>query len=133
MDSVTLLDGGTTATTGGSNQVFQPVGKTVTNGKAFGDVAVSDLTTREELTIRSRAAAYNNATGTWSKQKVSATYVIPYLDSDGIQHFSLIRVECEVSPVHLANVSTLIDTLREKGAQCIVDAEMDDTWNTGAF
>jgi hypothetical protein len=132
-DSVTLLAGGTTATTGGSNQVFQPVGKNVTNGKAFGDAAVSDLTTRQELTIRSRAATYDNTRSTWSKQKVSSTYVIPYLDSEGVQHFSLIRSEMECSPVHLANVSTLIADLREKGAQVIMDAEMDDTWNTGAY
>jgi len=133
MDSITLLDGGTTATTGGSNQVFAPIGKTVTNGKAFGDVAVSDLTSREEIMIKSRAAVFNQNTSLWSKQKTSSTYLIPYYDSDGRQFFSLIRVEMEVAPEHLTNVSTLIDTLREKGAQMIVDAEMDGTWNTGAY
>lgn len=133
MDSLTLLEGGTTATTGGTNQVFNPIGKTVTNGKAFGDVAVSDLTTREEVMIKSRSAAYNSATGFWSKQKVSSTYLIPYMDADGNQFFSLIRVEMEVAPEHLSDVSTLIDDLREKGAQMIVDAEMDGTWNTGAY
>lgn len=133
MDSITLLDGGTTATTGGSNQVFHPIGKTVTNGKAFGDVAVSDLTSREEIMIKSRAAAYNGNTGLWSKQKVTCTYTIPYFDANGNQFFSLVRTEIEVAPEHLASASTLIDTLREKGAQMLVDSEFDDSWNSGAY
>jgi hypothetical protein len=133
MESVTLLDGGTTATTGGSNQVFHPIGKTVAFGKAFGDVAVADLLSREEIMVKSRSAAYNNKTGLWSKQKVTCTYTIPYYDSTGNQFFSLVRVEMEVAPEHLADDSTLVDTLREKGAQLMVDSELDDTWNTGAY
>jgi len=130
MDQFTLLDGGTTATTGGTNQVFEPNGKTVANGRSFGDIAVSDITTREEVTVKSRPAAYSN--GSWSKQKVSVTFTTPYMDSEGVQHFSLVRIEMEVSPVQLANTSTLIDDLREKGAQLLVDSELDGTWNTGA-
>jgi hypothetical protein len=83
--------------------------------------------------IKSRSASFNNKTGLWSKQKTTGTYTIPYYDANGNQFFSLIRVEMEVAPEHLAAESTLIDTLREKGAQLIVDSEMDDTWNTGAY
>lgn len=133
MDTITLLNGGTTATTGGTNQVFSPLGKTVVNGKAFGDVAVSDLLVREELMIKSRAANYDTRSKLWSKQKVSATYTIPYYDANGNQFFSLVRTEIEVCPEHLASVSTLISTLREKGAQLLKDAEMNDTWNSGAY
>jgi len=69
----------------------------------------------------------------WSKQKSSAQFTVPYSDANGVQHFSLIRVEIEVAPEHMANVPTIIDTLREMGAQCIVDSEMDNLWNTGAI
>jgi len=133
MDQLTLLEGGTTSTAGGSNMVFNPIGKTVTNGKAFGNAADTDLTTREEVIIKSRAAQYNASTGLWSKQSSTAQYVVPYEDADGNQHFSLIRVQLEVAPEHLSAVSTIIDTLREMGAQCIIDSEMDDLWNTGAI
>jgi hypothetical protein len=133
MESITLLDGGTTATSGGSNQVFNPIGKTVAFGKAFGDVAVTDLLSREEVMIKSRAASYNVNTGLWSKQKVSLTHTVPYYDDAGNQFFSLVRIEMEVSPEHLAHTSTLVDNLREKGAQLLVDSELDDTWNTGAY
>jgi hypothetical protein len=131
MATITLLDGGTTATTGGSNQVFAPVGKNVVNGTAYGDSAVSDIMAREEVVLSSRAAAVTQ-TGAWSKQKSKATLVVPHYDTDTGMHYSLIRIEMEVSPVHLAAESTLIDTLREKGAQLIIDSELDDFWNAGA-
>jgi len=131
MSTITLLTGGTTATTGGTNQTFAPVGKNVVNGTAYGDSSVTDIMAREEVVLVSRAAAVTQS-GAWSKQKSKCTLVIPHYDADTGMHYSLVRVEMEVSPVHLAAVSTLIGTLREKGAQLIIDSELDYFWNSGA-
>lgn len=130
MPKFSLLDGGTTATTGGTAQNFGSIGKFVTNGNAYADEAVVDITAREEVILTSRAAALQ-PNGSWSKQRCKATVVIPYLSSD-TQYFAVARVEVEVNPEHLANDSTLIDTLREKGAQLLVDSELDTFWDTGA-
>lgn len=126
---ITLLDGGNTTTTGGTNQNFSALGKTVTNGRAYGDSAVSDMQAREELVLTSRAATYQD--GRWSKQKCKATYVIPYAE-DGEMFYSLVRIEMEVAPKHLASNSTLFAELGEKGAQLLKDSEMTTFWTTGA-
>jgi hypothetical protein len=133
MNQVILLEGGTTSTSGGTNMTFNPVGKTVVNGKAFGNAADSDLSTREEIITKSISAQYNATTGKWSKQRSTAQFVVPYLNAAGEQFFSLVRIQIEVAPEHLSDVSTVIDTLREMGAQLLVDSEMDDLWNTGAI
>jgi hypothetical protein len=126
---ITLLDGGTSSTTGGSAQVMSESGKKLNQGKVLVDTSVTDFFSRPELQLVSRMPT-EQPDGTWSKKKTSVRYVVPFTTDAGDIVYNLVRVETEVHPDAAASVEA---DLREKGAQIAIDSELDDFYATGSL
>jgi hypothetical protein len=133
LNGLTLKEGGTTATSGGTDMTYQVSGKTVTNGIAIVNVADPNILTREEIVCVSRMAAKPAGNAVYTKQKGKLQFSIPYTDDNGNAHYSIVRVEIEVSPEQLAADSTLVDKLREFGAQLLKNAGTDGFWDVGSL
>lgn len=132
LDGLVLKEGGTTTTSGGTDMTFGRSGKSVTNGIAIVNTGDSDILTREEIICVSKASNVN-ADGSMTKQKTKLQYTIPFETTDNGVVYSLVRVEIEVHPLQLSASATLIDTLREQGAQLLKDADTDAFWDTGSL
>lgn len=127
--SITLLDGGTSSTTGGSNQEFDRTSETVNNGYAYADVAEADFFARDKIILASRMPAVQ-ADGLYSKQKTSVKYVSPVTRTDGSIGYNVTRVETELYPESSAAQLT---KHREYAAQAALDSELDDLFVAGTF
>lgn len=129
--NVTLLDGGTTATTGGTSQLFSESGETVANGRVLVDAAEADYFSREKIICTSRLPA-RQSDGSYSKQKTKVQYVVPEIAADGEILYHLVRNEIEVHPKS-ADAAAMLAKLREMGAQLYKDSELNALYTTGSF
>lgn len=127
--SVTLLDGGTTSTAGGTGQDFDRSSTPVTNGYEYADVSETDFFARQKVLLTSRMPSLQ-ADGSWSKQKVSCRFVLPITLADGTISYNVARVEVEVHPE--ATAANLAE-LREMGAQMLIQAGLNDLFVAGTF
>lgn len=125
--SITLLDGGTSSTAGGTAQVFSEIGKNLTNGVVLGDTGNSDYFTREELQCSIRNPSLGSD-GEWSKSKRVAKLVQPFTTAGGKVVYNLVNITVEIHPESSAAV---LADLREKGAQICIDAELDTFYSLG--
>lgn len=127
--SISLLDGGTTSTAGGSAQAFDRSSTSVNNGYEYTDVAETDFFARQKVIVTSRMPSLQSD-GTWSKQKTSARFVQPITLADGSIAYGVARVEIEFHPeATAANVSEL----REMAGQLAIQAGLDDLYTAGTF
>lgn len=127
--SIDLLDGGTTATTGGSAQTFTRTSTPVTNGYEYADVSEADHLAREKVIITARNPA-QQADGSWSKHKCKFQYVKPKTLADGTVSYMVSRTEIEYHPEATA---AEVAELKEMNAQFNVDSEFDNTVNAGTL
>jgi hypothetical protein len=111
--SVTLSDGGTTSTTGGSAQTFSRTNLSVNNGYEYADVSEADFFARQKVIISARQPS-EQSDGSWSKQKASLRFVLPITLADGSVAYNVARVEVEYHPE--ASAANLAE-LREMAAQ----------------
>lgn len=125
---VTLIDGGTTSTTGGTGNLFSESGKTLNSGKVLVDSDDTDFFTRPEIQLVSRMPSLQSD-GEWSKQKTSARYVVPYTLDSGKVVYNLVRVETEIHP----EASSILAAMRDKGAQLAIDSELDAFYTSGSL
>lgn len=127
--SITVTEGGTTTTAGGTGRAFSRTSKPVNNGYEYSDVAETDFFARRSLIITSKMPQ-KQSDGTWSRQKTSVKGVIPFTKANGDVVNNLIEVKTDVDP---EAAPTLLAVLREYGAQLSKDAELDATYNAGTF
>jgi len=130
---LSILAGATVAATGGTAVNYEPDGKDIPNGLHLINTAVSDFTTRPQLTARSkdpsRVIGANGAFVGYGKDKRSVVLVEPFLAANGTLHFNLIRLEREVHP-ELSAASAL--DLLNKGAQLLTSTDTSGFWATGS-
>jgi hypothetical protein len=127
--SISLSDGGTTATTGGSAQSFSRTATAVTNGYEYADVSEADFLARQKVILKARMPSLQS-TGEWSKQKLHASFVFPFTLADGSVSFSVARVEVEYHPEATA---AHVAELREMVGQLAIMAGLDDLYQAGTF
>lgn len=125
--SITLLNGGTTTTSGGTAQVFEVSGETITDGRVLVDVGEADFFARNKLNITSRSPS-QQSDGTWSKSKRTVVLVIPFTRADGSTVYNTTRVEVSFDP---ETTSAELADLRERGAQLLKDSEFDTFYSVG--
>lgn len=129
LKTMSLLAGGTVATTGGTAQVFATNGITIPNGTQVIVPADTDYTTRRVATFKVRAASIDPKTGVYSKDKKSVTYVKPIVLASGAISFCTLRIEREVNPA-LSAADAL--EMNKIGAQLLVDSDVADFWANGS-
>jgi len=127
--STELLDGGTTATTGGTTQTFDRTSTQVNNGYDYADVSESNHLLREHVQITSRAPALQ-VDGTYSKFKAKVQFIRPIQLADGTISYCIARAEIEYHP---EATSTDVDELREMGGQCFIGNQFDDLFVAGTL
>lgn len=127
--SIVLKDGGTTATTGGTNQTFDRTNLQVNNGYEYADVAEADFFARQKVIISTRMPQLQSD-GSWSKQKVSLRFVLPITLADGSVSYNVGRIETEVHPE--ASAANLAE-IREFCAQMAISSEFDDSYIAGTL
>jgi hypothetical protein len=127
--SITLLDGGTSSTTGGSNQEFDRTSTPVNNGYEYADVAEADFFARQKIILVSRMPQLQ-VDGSYSKQKTSCRFVSPITLADGSISYNVTRVETELHP---ESTSAQLTEHREYAAQMALDSELDDLFVAGTF
>jgi hypothetical protein len=127
--SFTLLDGGTTSTSGGSAQVFSRTSTPVNNGYEYADVSETDHLARQKVLLSARNPALQ-VDGSWSKHKAKGQFILPITLADGTVSYCVARVEIEYHPeATAANVAEL----REMGAQILMDSEFDNVVVAGTL
>jgi hypothetical protein len=127
--SITLKDGGTTATTGGTDQTFDRTNLPVNNGYEYADVDESDFFARQKVIVVTRAPQLQSD-GTWSKQKSSLRFVLPITLADGSISYNVARMEVEMHP---EGSSANLAELREMAAQMAIGSAFDDVYVAGTL
>lgn len=111
--SITLKNGGVTATTGGTDQTFVRTNTPVTNGYEYADVSEPNFFLRQRIVVTTRMPQLQSD-GTYSKAKASMRWIYPKLRADGSYANNVARVEVEYDPETNA---TELTELREFAAQ----------------
>jgi hypothetical protein len=127
--AITLTDGGTTATTGGSAQSFDRTPAQVNNGYEYSDTSEADFFARQKVIITARQPQLQ-ADGFWSKQKAKVQFVMPITKADGTIAYNVSRHEIEYDP---ESTSAQIAELREMGAQSSIGSQFDDVYVAGTL
>lgn len=127
--SITLKDGGTTATTGGTDQTFDRTNASVNNGYEYADSSEADFFAREKVILTSRMPQLQSD-GLYSKKKASARFIQPVTRSDGSTGYNVSRYESEYYPE--SSVAQIAE-LREMGGQMAVGAGFDDLHKAGTL
>jgi hypothetical protein len=125
---MSLLDGGTTATTGGSAQTFSRTSRQVTNGYEYADVTEASFLARQSIVLKSRMP--QSLDGEWTKQKTHASFVCPIALADGSTVYNVARIEVEYHPESSA---AQVAELREMAAQLAKQAALDSFYQAGTF
>lgn len=127
--SISLKDGGTTATTGGTDQTFDRTSTPVTNGYEYADSSETNHLARQKVVLTARNPSAQ-ADGSWSKHKAKGQFVFPITLADGTVVYNLVRVEVEYHPeASAANVAEL----REMGAQILTSSAFDYLFIAGTM
>jgi hypothetical protein len=127
--SITIIDGGTTTTTGGTERAFSRTSKPVNGGYEYSDVAETNFFARRSLVLTSKMPQ-RQSDGTYSRQVTTSKMVIPFTRADGSVVNNVVEVKIAVDP---EAAPTLLAPLREGGAQLAKDAELDATYQAGTF
>ena len=126
---ITLLNGGTTATTGGTDQIFERTNEQVVNGHSFSDTAEADFFKRKKLTLSCRGP-YKGGDGLWKSQVNKTSYAQPITLADGTIHYNVARNEIAYHP---QSTAAQIAELREMNAQLCKDAELNPFYGAGTL
>lgn len=127
--SISLLDGGTTSTTGGSAQSFSRTSTPVTNGYEYADVSEADHLVRQKVICTARNPALQ-ADGSYTKHKTKVQFVMPITLADGSISNCVTRAEIEYHP---EATSAQVAELREMGAQAFIDSDFDNLVQAGTL
>lgn len=130
LKNMSLLTGGTVATTGGTALAFADDGVSVANGLHLIVPADADYQTRRQLTAKYRPPTLDPKTGSYGKDKKSLTLAQPVVLSDGRVVFNTIRIEREVHPSVSAAAALDLCVL---GAQLLTDSDVTAFWATGSL
>lgn len=126
-----IVKGGASAMTptGGSDVTFTPDGQTVANGIHLADASQTDFRIRKNMTIKNKVPT-QTASGVFSKDKKSVTYVAPKILADGSVVYNLIRIEREVHPESTAAEALDLNMI---GAQILSDADFATFFSSGSL
>lgn len=127
--SISLLDGGVTATTGGTPQGFKRTNNPVNNGYEYADVAEPNFFARQKVVLTARNPALQSD-GTYSKMKITKRWVMPITKADGSISYNVARSEMEYDP---ESTATQIAELCEMGAQLHKSASFNDLNTAGTL
>lgn len=127
--SITLLEGGTTTTAGGTGKAYSRTSNPVNSGYEYADVAENDFFARQKLLITSRLPQ-RQTDGTYSKHKTSVKVVIPFILASGELSMNTAEVKIECHPEAAA---TILAKLREYPTHLAKDSELDATYTAGTF
>lgn len=130
LKTMSLLAGGSVATTGGTAQVFADDGVTIPNGLHLIVPADTDYQTRRSATVKYRPPTVDPKTGSYTKDKKSISYTVPVVLASGAVVFNVIRIEREVHPSTSAAAQAELCTI---GAQLLVDADVAGFWANGSL
>lgn len=127
--SITLLEGGTTSTAGGTGRVYSRTSQPVNGGYEYADVAETNFFARRKILVTSKMPV-KLSDGTYSRQKTVAKIVIPGAIASG----EIVNNQAEVKiDIHPELAPTLLAVLREYCVQLAKDAELDATYVAGTF
>lgn len=127
--SITLLEGGTTSTAGGTGRAFARTSQPVNGGYEYADVAETDFFARRKVLITSKMPT-KMADGTYSRQRTTSKVVIPGTLASG----EIVMNQAEVKiDVHPELAPTLLAVLREYCVHLAKDSELDATYVAGTF
>lgn len=127
--SVTLKDGGTTATTGGTDQEFDQTPLEVVKGRNYADVDEADFLARQQVVITAREPKLQ-ADGNFSKMRLRVQFVSPIVRNDGSVAYNIGRAEVEYD---VESSAADVAELREMAAQCAISSVFDDVYTAGTL
>lgn len=125
---ITLKASGTTATTGGTDNVFSETSKKLSQGKILVDADVADFFARPEIQVSCRVP-FEQTDGTYCKQRNIARFVIPDTLADGSVVYNFAEIHIEYHPESYASLSLL----REMAGQLAMNAGLDSFYETGSL
>jgi len=127
--TMTIKSGATMAPTGGTDLVFASDGITVANGCSLTVPAVASLALRPKATVKYRPSVISSD-GSFTKDKKSVSYAVPFTTSKGTISFRNIRVEREIHPEDTAANALDLNVIM---AQILTDSEAANFWAAGSL
>lgn len=128
--SGSILNGGTTATTGGTATALTIDGQKVNGGIHVSDASVTDARVRPGVSFMSRPAVYDRATNKWPvKQRAEAKLDFPKVLADGSIDFPGIRI---ISNLHPEQTDAEVVKMLSWAAQLLSDPDYVAFWKTGS-
>lgn len=125
--SLTIKAGGTNSVTGGTDEVYTRTAAVVANGIQMAKMAEADFRIRPTVMLKAKLPSLQSD-GTYSKGKVTATLVRPFILTSGKTAFNVGRVEFEIHPEFPAAQAA---ALRSDTAQLAFDSELANFWLGG--
>lgn len=129
LKNMSIPSGATLAPTGGTAKVFADDGVTVQNGVHLMVPATTDYRERESATFKFRPPSLL-ADGTYTRDKKSASYNVPFIRADGKVVNNVIRIEREVDPEFSAAEALDLNIM---AAQMLFDADVTNFWSAGSL
>jgi len=128
INGLVFLQAGTATFAGGTSKTLTSDGMTVPNGIHVVDTSVTDFRTRPNATFKYKPPTIK-ADKTYTKQKNSYSFVVPFIDAAGTTQFNLVRGEIEYHP---ETTAAALQILRSAGAQLFMDTDTDNFYVSGA-
>jgi hypothetical protein len=116
----TILDGGTTSTTGGTSKTLSVDGQKVNNGLHVTDLSVTDGRIRPGIWFSVKMPAYNNAQNVWTRGRKEAKLDFPKILASGIIEFPGVRI---IVSDHPEQTDAEVTKMLNWGAQLLSDPD----------
>lgn len=129
--SITLLDGNTVAATGGTGKAFSQDGRTIANGRIFGDASEFDVRKRDMVTLTNVPEKAVNGGTQYTKGRRMAKITVHDVGTDGVAYEA-----CNISVLVTKDVrctSTKLALAVNRACQLSFDAELSSFNTTGAL
>jgi len=122
--------GATVTVAGGSSLDFADDGVSIPNGLHLVVTNDDDYLTRRTATVKFKPPTLDAKTASYSKDKKSISFAVPFQLANGRIVFNTIRVEREVHPSFTADECLRLNVI---GAQLLTASATDAFWATGSL
>lgn len=121
VNGLTIMEGATCSTTGGTTKTFSANSATVKGGVQVVDTSVTDARIRPAITATAKPAVYDAKAGSWTYERREIVLVRPKLLADGKVAFNSVRI---IAGFHPETTAAEIAELFNQSAQLQFDADL---------
>lgn len=129
---ITILDGATISATGGTAKTFSQDGRTIPNGRYFGDGSEFDIRKRDTLLLTNLPEKAVNGGTQYSKGRRTSKAVVHDVDADSGLPYEAVNISVLVTK-DVRCSSTMLALAVNRVTQLLFDSELSTFNTTGAL